>query len=186
LKPLAGQWDKISDQGKKKWLAVADKYPAMKPDEQKRLQTRMSDWAKLTPEQRREAREVYKSTKAVPVEQKKAEWQKYQSLPEAEKKKLAAAAEAKKPVKQKAARRQLATRGSKPGVPAKPANGATPVTAAPALATAAPVAAPTTAPAAAVAATPAAPATTPPPVPVQTTPAAAPTSMPAQVVPQTP
>ncbi len=114
LMPLAGEWNKIDELRKKKWLVVADKYAAMKPEEQKRLQARMADWAKLTPEQRNVARENYKSAKAVPPEQKKAEWQKYQSLPDAQKKQLAAAADAKKPVKQKAVRRQLATRGATP------------------------------------------------------------------------
>jgi hypothetical protein len=123
LKPLAGEWDKLSDLRKKKWLVVADKYPSMKPEEQMRLQARMADWAKLTPEQRNTARETYRRTKAVPPEQKKAEWQKYQSLPEAQKKQLAAAADAKKPVKEKALRRQLATRGTKPAAPAPSAPG---------------------------------------------------------------
>jgi hypothetical protein len=81
LKPLASQWDKLEDLRKKKWLVVADKYPAMKPEEQTRLQARMAEWAKLTPEQRRLARENYKSAMALPPEHKKAEWQKYQSLP---------------------------------------------------------------------------------------------------------
>lgn len=119
LKPLAGEWDKLTDLGKKKWLVVADKYPTMKPDDQKRLQTRMGDWVKLTPEQRRVARENYKSVKAVPTEQKKAEWQQYQQLPETQKKQLAAAGEAKKPVKQKAARRQLANANAAKAAPGK-------------------------------------------------------------------
>ena len=98
LQPLAGQWDKFEDQRKQKWLTVADKYAKMKPEEQKRLQERMADWVKLTPEQRQVARENYKKAQAVPAAQKKAEWQQYQSLPEAQKKQLAAAADAKRPV----------------------------------------------------------------------------------------
>ena len=105
LKPLAGEWDKIDHFRRKKWLGVADKYASMKPAEQKRLHARMADWAKMTPEQRRAARENYKQAKALPPEQKKAEWQQYQKLPDAQKKQLAAADEAKKPVKQKQQRR---------------------------------------------------------------------------------
>jgi len=174
LKPLAGQWDKFDDLRKKKWLAVADKYPGMKPEEQKRLQTRMADWVKLTPEQRRTARETYKSTQAVPVEQKKAEWQQYQSLTDAQKKQLAAQAEAKKPVKEKAARRQMATRGSKPQPATKPVQGTAPV-ATPTTTTA--IAPPATAPASAppAAAAPATPAVAPAaPAPTQAAPVSAP------------
>ncbi len=105
LKPLASEWDKIDHFRRKKWLGVADKYAGMKPVEQKRLHARMADWAKMTPEQRRAARENYNQAKALPPEQKKAEWQQYQKLPDVQKKQLAAAADAKKPVKQKQQRR---------------------------------------------------------------------------------
>jgi len=53
----------------------------MKPQEQQRLQMRMQEWAKLTPEQRRVAREKYKTIKKLPPdkrEQVKAQWQQYQ------------------------------------------------------------------------------------------------------------
>ena len=105
LKPLVGEWDKIDNFRRKKWLGVADKYATMKPDAQKRLHARMADWAKMTPEQRRAARENYKQAQALPPDQKKAEWQQYQKLPDTQKKQLAAAADAKKPVKQKQQRR---------------------------------------------------------------------------------
>lgn len=105
LKPLAGEWDKIDHFRRKKWLTLAEKFPSMKPEEQKRVQGRMAGWAKLTPEQRRAARENYQQAKALPPEQKKAEWQQYQKLPDAQKQNLAAAADAKKPVKQKQQRR---------------------------------------------------------------------------------
>lgn len=105
LKPLASEWDKIDDFRRKKWLGIADKFAKMKPEEQKRVHARMADWARMTPEQRRAARENYKQAKALPADQKKAEWQQYQKLPDTQKKQLAAAADAKKPVKQKQQRR---------------------------------------------------------------------------------
>jgi hypothetical protein len=146
LAPLATQWDKLEDQRKEKWLVIADKYAKMKPEQQHLMQTRMADWVKLTPEQRRQARISYQNSRTVAAEKKKAEWEEYQHLPEADKKRLAAAAEAKKPVKEKAARRQMAIRGvptSAPGTkpPVKaPSNVATPPVAAnpPAPAAAAP------------------------------------------------
>ncbi len=109
LKPLSSEWDKIDSFRRKKWLTLAEKYPSMKPEEQRRLHARMAGWAKLTPEQRRAARENFQQAKALPPEQKKAEWQQYQKLPDAQKQTLAAAADAKKPVKQKQQRRAQQT-----------------------------------------------------------------------------
>lgn len=122
LKPLAAEWDKIDDFRRKKWLGVADKFAAMKPADQKRAHARMADWAKMTPEQRRAARENYKQAKALPLEQKKAEWQQYQKLPESQKKQLAAAADAKKPVKQKQQRRAMEAQAKAPGQAPKTRN----------------------------------------------------------------
>ena len=106
LKPLAGQWDTLDSTRRKKWIVVADRYPAMRAEEQKRMHSRMADWARLTPEQRRVARENYQKAKAVPAEQKIAEWQQYQTLPEAQKQQLAATAEQSKPARQKAQQRE--------------------------------------------------------------------------------
>ena len=53
---------------KQKWLDIANRFASMKPDEQQRMHERMRDWVKLTPEERRLARENYtrprKSTRA--------------------------------------------------------------------------------------------------------------------------
>ncbi|MGZ5818354.1 MAG: DUF3106 domain-containing protein [Burkholderiaceae bacterium] len=96
LAPLSSDWDKIDAMRKQKWLVIANKFHEMKPEEQQRLQDRMRDWAKLTPAQRRAARESYERTKKLNADQKSEKWQQYQSLPEEEKKKLAAEAENKK------------------------------------------------------------------------------------------
>lgn len=98
LAPLASEWDKLDSFRKNKWLAIGNKYAAMKPDEQQRLQERMREWAKLTPEQRRIARESYARAKKLNPDQKSAQWEQYQQLPEDQKKKLAANAASKKQV----------------------------------------------------------------------------------------
>lgn len=98
LSPLAAEWDKLDAPRKKKWLALSNKYSTLKPEEQARLQTRMREWAKLTPEQRHVARESYARAKKLNPNEKTAEWQQYQQLPEEQKKKLAAEAAAKKRV----------------------------------------------------------------------------------------
>lgn len=98
LAPLAGEWDTLDVTRKNKWLAIGNKFASMKPEEQQRIQERMRDWVKLTPEQRRLARENYVRAKKLNPDQKSAQWEQYQQLPEEEKKKLAADTAAKKKV----------------------------------------------------------------------------------------
>ena len=98
LAPLAGEWDALDVFRKNKWLAIGNKFASMKPEEQQRVQERMRDWIKLTPEQRRMARENFVRAKKLNPDQKSAQWEQYQQLPEEEKKKLAGDATTKKKV----------------------------------------------------------------------------------------
>ena len=77
LAPLAGDWSNFDDHRRKKWLLTAKRYPKMKPNAQLRLQTRMKDWAKLTPEQHSIARENYKKLAKQPPEKREAVKQKW-------------------------------------------------------------------------------------------------------------
>jgi hypothetical protein len=89
LAPLSGEWDKLSKPHKTKWLGIAKRYPAMKPEEQKRVQERMHKWTKLTPEQRWQAREQYRSIGKIAPDRRREElrryWAQYQALPPHEK-----------------------------------------------------------------------------------------------------
>ena len=81
LAPLAADWDKLDTTRRKKWVTIANRYPRMKPDEQQRLQSRMQAWAKLTPAQRKVARDNYKSLRQLPRPQRgevQQKWQQYQ------------------------------------------------------------------------------------------------------------
>lgn len=98
LQPLAGEWDRLDAPRRQKWLDIANRYASMKPGEQARVQERMRDWVKLTPEQRRQVRENYTRSKRIDPGQKSAQWQQYQQLSDEEKQKLAAEAAAKKPL----------------------------------------------------------------------------------------
>lgn len=98
LAPLQSEWSKIDSFRKKKWLQISSRFDSMKPDEQQRLQENMRVWAKLSPDERRHAREVYSRTKKLDAEQKSAQWQQYQQLPDTEKNKLATDIAAKKHV----------------------------------------------------------------------------------------
>jgi hypothetical protein len=81
LAPLQTDWNGLDTTRRKKWVAIADRYPKMKPQEQQRLQKRMTDWAKLTPAQRQEAREKYQQMRklsAAKRQQIQNQWQEYQ------------------------------------------------------------------------------------------------------------
>ncbi len=91
LAPLQPVWDTLPELNRRKWLRIAERYPKFSPAEQARLQARMAEWIKMTPHQRRLARENYQITRALPSDKKAEAWDKYQQLPEEQKKKLAAA-----------------------------------------------------------------------------------------------
>ena len=89
LAPLESDWSTLSKDRQKKWVAVANRYPQMSDSEKNVLQSRMTEWAKLSTEQRRVARDNYLSTLKFPPEKKAEAWQAYQQLSEEDKKKLA-------------------------------------------------------------------------------------------------
>ncbi|PWK38040.1 DUF3106 domain-containing protein [Cupriavidus plantarum] len=91
LAPLEPLWNSIPELNRHKWLRIADQYPKYSPDEQARLQARMAEWVRMTPQQRRLARENYQITRSLTPEAKAEAWKSYQQLPEEQKKNLAAA-----------------------------------------------------------------------------------------------
>lgn len=91
LAPLAADWDKISGFQRKKWIGIAQRYPSMNAEEQTRIQRRMTEWAKLTPEERKQARDKYLALQKAAPEKKesvKLKWQEYKELPESERTRL--------------------------------------------------------------------------------------------------
>ena len=80
LKPLERDWSTIDGQSKQKWLEIAARYPAMPPAEQQRVAARMSEWVKLSPAQRGQARMNYQEARQVTKEERQARWQAYQAL----------------------------------------------------------------------------------------------------------
>ncbi|WP_343741107.1 DUF3106 domain-containing protein [Herbaspirillum huttiense] len=89
LEPLTGEWPRMSELQKEKWLEIGKRYAKMKPEEQQRLHERMRDWVKLTPAERSAARTNYARAKKLDAEEKHEQWTKYQQLSEEQKKKLA-------------------------------------------------------------------------------------------------
>jgi hypothetical protein len=98
LSPLSEDWERLDFQTKKKWVEIANRYPKMQPDEQARTRDRMREWALLTPEQRRVARDSYARIRAMPPEQRAEILRKYQELPDEKRQALATEGRAVKPL----------------------------------------------------------------------------------------
>ncbi len=123
LAPLSDDWERLDGQTKKKWVEISNRYPKMKPDEQQHTQERMREWAMLTPEQRRVARDSFARVRAMPPEQRAEMLRKYRELPDEKKHELATQSQAKmlvvpKPQATPSARRVQLSEGAKVKNPA--------------------------------------------------------------------
>jgi hypothetical protein len=94
LRPLQQEWSGIDLRQKQKWLALSNRFQKLPPDEQQRIQARMSEWAKLSTRQRAEARMNYQEARLLPREDREARWKAYQALSPEAREQLAARAAA--------------------------------------------------------------------------------------------
>ena len=92
LKPLERDWPGMDGPQKQKWLQLAVRFPKMSTPEQERVQARMADWAKLTPQERGQARLNFEEARQFPGQDRQARWDAYQALPAEQKRQLAARA----------------------------------------------------------------------------------------------
>ena len=92
LRPLEGGWASTNANQKQKWLEIASRFPTLQQDERTRIQARMTEWAQLSAEQRRDARVNFQQAQQVAPRDRRSQWEAYQSLPPEEKNKLAARA----------------------------------------------------------------------------------------------
>ena len=92
LQSLESDWSGIDTRQKQKWLELSTRMPSMSADERQRIQARMADWAKLTPDQRGQARLRFQEAKQLPAQDRQDRWDAYQSLSAEQKKQLAARA----------------------------------------------------------------------------------------------
>lgn len=96
LKPLQDAWQNMNAQDRAKWLELSKNYPNLPPVQQKRMHKRMLEWVEMTPAQRSKAREAFlKSKGALATADRKAQWEAYQALSPAEKKRLSEQAKKK-------------------------------------------------------------------------------------------
>lgn len=94
LKPLERDWSSIDAQRKQKWIELAGRFDRMAPDERGRVQQRMTDWVKLSPKQRNEARLNYQGARELSPQERQERWEAYKALPDEQRRRLAASARA--------------------------------------------------------------------------------------------
>ena len=92
LKPLEHDWSTFNADQKQKWVELAAQFPSLSVDERQRIQARMTEWAKLTPQQRGAARFQFKQSKELAPTNRQARWDAYQALSDDQKKVLASRA----------------------------------------------------------------------------------------------
>jgi hypothetical protein len=80
LAPLQGAWNTMPAAKKRSWLALTEKMPAMTPSDRAAAQQRIREWASLSPEQRRMARDNYRLAKSLDRDERLATWESYQQM----------------------------------------------------------------------------------------------------------
>ena len=88
LRPLERDWASIASDRKEKWVEIAGRMPSMPVAERERVQARMTEWARLSPQQRGQARLGFQEAKELPPQDRQARWEAYQSLTPEQKKQL--------------------------------------------------------------------------------------------------
>lgn len=86
LAPLSAEWDGYTARGRKRLIALADRYPHLKPEEQARVTARLKAWAALSREDRDKARENFRKVRKLPPEKQAEVKQKLQAERDAQKK----------------------------------------------------------------------------------------------------
>lgn len=89
LRPLAQAWPSLSELHKRKWLVLSQNFAELSPQEQHKLQQRMSDWANLTARERAQARLHFAEVQQLPGDERRAKWEAYQALSDEQRRKLA-------------------------------------------------------------------------------------------------
>jgi hypothetical protein len=92
LAPLERDWSTIDADRKQKWIQVSGRMPAMPAAERARVQDRMKEWARLSPQQRGQARFAYEQAKQASPKDRQERWEAYQALPAEQKRQLQARA----------------------------------------------------------------------------------------------
>jgi Protein of unknown function (DUF3106) len=82
LNPFEATWQTLAVAERRAWIALADRFAKLSAADQATASARIREWATLTPEQRRMARQNFRLARSLPSEQRVASWERYQSLTE--------------------------------------------------------------------------------------------------------
>lgn len=78
LAPLSGHFDQLSAQQRRKWISMAERAPGWSPEKLRMIQSRMVQWATMTPEQHAAARQQAMAARGARAQS----WQKWKKLDE--------------------------------------------------------------------------------------------------------
>ena len=78
LAPLSDNWDSMESHDQKKWLNIVVRFYELSTAEQRRVQSQMQEWGRLSPEERRVARENFKTASQLPAKKKEELKQKWE------------------------------------------------------------------------------------------------------------
>ncbi|MEO7854202.1 MAG: DUF3106 domain-containing protein [Rubrivivax sp.] len=106
LAPLQRDWAQFDADRKKRWLELAQTYESMSPSDRQRVQTRMTEWSRLTSEERSRARLQFQQAQELGARDKQENWEAYQALPPDAKRDLARQSQADRSAADKAAKRK--------------------------------------------------------------------------------
>ena len=97
LEPLRGDWKSISPAQQQKWAEVARRFPALPVEERGRVQQRLSDWSRLSSQERGSARLNFQQARQLSPQERQQQWDTYRALPAEQKRALAERAEQARP-----------------------------------------------------------------------------------------
>lgn len=80
LAPFEHQWNAWSAAEKQSWLKLADRVPQMSPKKRERAEQRIREWATLSHEQRRLARQNYRFARRLAPDERQAQWERYREM----------------------------------------------------------------------------------------------------------
>ncbi len=93
LAPLERDWTRVTPAQQQKWLEVANRYPSLPADEQARVQQRMGEWSRLSPQDRARARLNFQEARQIGREERQQQWDAYRALPPEQRRALAEGAQ---------------------------------------------------------------------------------------------
>ena len=80
LASFESQWQQLPLNEKRAWADLASRFPQMSEQDQARVQRRISEWAKLSPEERKLARANFRMAQQTGSANLQADWERYQAM----------------------------------------------------------------------------------------------------------